>query len=137
MTKIVPGLRPVWIPFGWVIAAAIAALVILAFAAFGPAGDDPRGGDPATAVAIVVGFVVAGFFVGTRVAAAPVAHGVAIGLFSLFVWFTANLFLGEPTGQAAWTAVDPVTLGSLFLLQIVAAVVGTRAGVRWVRRSRE
>jgi hypothetical protein len=84
-------------------------------------------------LAFLVGFAVAGFFVGVRAGTAPILHGVGMGLFSLVVYLAANLIAGEPTGQTAWSEVSTATALWLILLQTVAAIVGTRAGVRWRR----
>jgi hypothetical protein len=123
-----------WIGFGWFIAVALTSLVLLALEAFGIIAVGAPGEALWVAIALVVGFLAVGLFVGTRVAAAPFLHGVGMGLFSLVAWFLVNLLVGEPMGQATWRSLEPLTLVGLLVLQTVAAVVGTRMGVRWVRR---
>jgi|SRR5690606_14912179 len=125
--------RPGWIAFGWFIAVSVTALILLLMASLGMVGEQPAGETLMVALALVVGFLVTGFFVGTRVAAAPTLHGAGIGLFSLIAWFAVNLFLGEPTGETTWRSLELSTLVGLLLLQGVAAIVGTRLGVRWLR----
>src|SRR5690606_18143065 len=87
------------------------------------------------ALSLMVGFVVAGFFVGTRVNAAPVMHGIGMGVVSVLVWLVLNLFAGESVGGAAWDTVSGGVAAALLALQTAAAVVGTRAGVRFARRA--
>ena len=123
-----------WVAFGWFIAVALTGILLVVFSSL----DLVRAGEPVegawVAIAIAAGFLVSGFYTGSRIAAAPVLNGIAMGLFSVVVWAGANLFLGEPTGVTAW---DTLPLGSAFMLlslQVVASVLGTRAGVRWASR---
>jgi hypothetical protein len=125
-------IRPSWIAFGWFIAAAVAALVILGLIAVGVmSADGTRDEYLWLAVAMLVGFGVGGLFAGMRVRANPVIHGVGIGLFSLVVWVLANLLAGEPTGWTAWRALPTGPALALIGLQTASAVVGARIGVRW------
>jgi hypothetical protein len=125
-------IRPSWIAFGWFIAAAVASLLIMAFVVLGlVTWDTLDTGGLWTAVAILVGFVVGGFFAGVRSGTAPVLHGLGIGLFSLVIYFLANLLAGEPTGVTAWGGLPPLQAAGLLTLQTAAAVVGARLGVRW------
>lgn len=133
-TERIRNLRPSWIAFGWFIAAAVAALLLLALVALGILSADTTAGEPGwIAVALMIGFMVGGFFTGFRTRAAPVLHGVGIGLFSLVVWLLANLIAGEATGWTAWRGVPTTQALALVFLQAVAAVVGARIGVRWAR----
>jgi hypothetical protein len=125
-------LRWDWIAFGWFLAVALTSLVLLALSSFGLLVADGGGEALWAAVALAVGFFVIGVFVGTRVVAAPVLHGVAIALFSLVAWLAVNL-IGEPFGETTWRSLDAPTVAGLLVLQAVAAVVGTRIGVRWTR----
>jgi putative membrane protein (TIGR04086 family) len=128
-------LHPSWIAFGWFIAAAVTALVILAFVAFGVMGPDTtRTEGVPTAMAMLVGFLTGGFFTGFRTRAAPILHGIGIGLFSLVVWFLANLIPGEATGWTAWRVLPTAQALALIGLQTVAAIVGARMAVRWTER---
>jgi putative membrane protein (TIGR04086 family) len=130
-TESISNIRPSWVAFGWFIAAAVSALLILAFIALGiMSPDTTRGEHTWIALALLIGFATGGFFVGLRTQAAPILHGVAIGLFSLAVWFLANLLAGEPTGWTAWRALPTAQALALVGLQAVAAIVGARIGVR-------
>jgi putative membrane protein (TIGR04086 family) len=125
-------LRPSWIAFGWFIGAAVSALILLALVAVGlMSPDTTRDENVWIALALLIGFGVGGLFVGLRTRAAPVLHGIAIGLFSLVVWLLANLLMGEPTGWTAWRALPTVQALALIGLQTASAVVGARIGVRW------
>jgi hypothetical protein len=128
-------LRLGWIGFGWFVAVALTALAVVALSALDLLRQDTASEGIWVAGAIAVGFAIAGFFVGTRVAAAPLLTGVAMGVFSIVAWLAVNLLLGEPTNSAAWDALRPRTALSLLVLQTAAAVLGTRAGVRWTRRT--
>jgi hypothetical protein len=77
----------------------------------------------------VVGFTLGGFFTGARVGAAPILHGVAMGLFSIVVWLVANL-VGEALDAAAWSEVPPAVFAGGLLAQMIAAAVGARIGSR-------
>lgn len=123
-----------WIGFGWFIAVALTSLVLLVLEA---AGLIEAGGAAETlwvAFALVIGFLVVGAFVGSRVAAAPLMHGLGMGLFSVLAWLLVNIFVGEPLGETTWRSLNASTFVALLTLQIVSAVVGTRIGVRWARR---
>src|SRR5690606_14828161 len=123
--------RPGWIAFGWFIAVSLTALVLLALAAARLVEADTPVEGVWVSLSNVFGFALAGFLVGTRVNAAPTLHGIGIGLFSLVAWAGLNLFLGEPTGLTAWDTLDAGVVVALLLLQMVAAIVGARMGVRW------
>lgn len=133
MHEHVRNIRWSWVGFGWFIAVALTSLILLALGAFGIIASDTGDDGLWTAITLTVGFFVTGFFVGTRVAAAPVLHGIAMGLFSLAAWIGVNLFFGEPTGETTWRALDVQTIAGLIVVQGVAAVMGVRIGVRWLR----
>jgi hypothetical protein len=123
-----------WVAFGWFIAVALTGILLVVFSAL----DLVRAGEPVegawVALAIAAGFLVSGFYTGSRIAAAPVLNGVAMGLFSVIVWAGVNFFLGEPTGVTAWDTLPFASALTLLALQVVASVLGTRAGVRWSSR---
>lgn len=126
--------RPSWIAFGWFLGAGATAAVLFALIALGAVGDDLARDDRWVLFAVVVGFAVGGYLAGWRAGAAPILHGIGIGLFSVAVWIVANLLLGEPTGTATWREL-PAPFGALLLLvQMAAAAIGawlgtSRAGV--------
>lgn len=134
MRNPLPDLRPGWIPLGWFIAASLTALVLLAVAGLGLVGNEASAENFWVPLSLAFGFGTAGFALGVRVGAAPILHGLGIGLFSVLVWAAVNVFLGEPTDQTAWTALGTESAAGLLLLQTAAAVVGARMGVRWARR---
>jgi hypothetical protein len=133
MHEHIRNVRPSWVAFGWFIAVSVTALILLAMVSFGLVGEEPPNETLWVGLALLVGFFATGFFVGTRVAAAPVLHGLGMGLFSIVAWVLVNLFAGEPTGQTTWRSLDAYSLAGLLVLQAVAAVVGARLGVRFLR----
>ncbi len=135
MNESIRSVRPSWIGFGWFLAVSVGSFLLVVLDLIGLVGDDVQGESLWVAVAILISFSITGFFVGTRVNAAPVLHGLGMGLFSLVAWVLINLFLGEPTGVTTWRALEPNVLAGLLVLQAVAAIVGTRLGVRWARSS--
>lgn len=129
--------RPSWIAFGWFIAAAMTAFLLLALGALGVVTDDTLSdaGGVWTAIALFFGFLVGGFFAGARVGTAPVLHGIGIGLVSVLVWLLGNLLAGAVADFSAWAALPLATALLLISLQTVAAVLGARIGAGWNARS--
>jgi hypothetical protein len=135
MFESVRSVRPGWIGFGWFIAAALTSLLLFVMTALQMIRPEAPTEGMGVAISLLVGFLVAGFFVGTRVNAAPVLHGLGMGLFSVAVWLGLNLFVGEGLGGAAWDSISAGVAAGLLALQTAAAVVGARAGVRFARRA--
>lgn len=135
MHEHVRNLRPAWIGFGWFIGVALTSLALFALTVLDLVRPDTPAEQVWVSVALVFGFALAGYFVGTRVAAAPILHGVAMGLFSLVAWAGLNLLAGEPVGVTAWDSLDAGSAFSLLSMQIAAAVIGARFGVRSMRRA--
>lgn len=130
-TETISNVRPSWVAFGWFIAVAVSALLILALVAFGFLSPDSSQGENGwIALALLIGFLTGGLMVGLRTREAPVLHGVGIGLFSLVVWLLANLLVGEPTGWTTWRTLPTAQALALLVLQTCAAVVGARIGAR-------
>jgi hypothetical protein len=134
MSEHLRNVRPGWVGFGWFIAVALTALAVVVLTTLGLLRQGTASEGIWVAAALAGGFLVAGVFVGTRIAAAPLLNGLAMGLFSVLAWLALNLVLGEPTGASAWKALAPRTAVSLLVLQTAAAILGARAGVRWTRR---
>ena len=133
MFESVRSLRPAWIGFGWFIAIALTSLGLFVMIWLGIiSGDAPTEG-MGVSLALLVGFFLGGFFVGTRVNAAPMLHGLAMGLCSVVAWLALNLLAGGASD--AWNAVPLSVALGLLALQAAAAVVGARAGVRLARRA--
>lgn len=135
MFESVRSIRPSWIGFGWFIAAALTSVLLFGLTVLGLLRPQAPTEGIGVALSLMVGFFVAGFFVGTRVNAAPVLHGLAMGAFSLVVWLGLNLLVGEGSSGAAWDTIPGAVAAGLLALQTAAAVVGTRAGVRFARRA--
>jgi hypothetical protein len=133
MHESIRSVRWSWVGFGWFLAAAVTSLILLALEAFSLIRPDTAAETLWVALALLTGFFLAGLLVGTRVAAAPLLHGLGMGACSIAVWLAINLLVGEPAGETTWRSLDAAALAGLLLLQAVAAVVGTRIGVRWVR----
>jgi ABC-type amino acid transport system permease subunit len=128
-TEHLENVRPSWVGFGWFVSVAVASLVLVALNALGLIVEGSRSTGPWTVAALLVGFTLGGFFTGARVGAAPILHGVAMGLFSIVVWLVANL-VGEALDAAAWNEVSPAVAAGGLLVQIVAAAVGAHIGSR-------
>jgi hypothetical protein len=129
-TEHLSNLRPSWIAFGWFISISVASLVVLGLAALGVVEPDAAEEAFWVAIALAIGFSIGGLLAGLRAGTAPILHGVGIGLFSLLVWFLANLLLGEPTDATAWRVMAPGTAAGLLLLQIGTATLGAWYGAR-------
>ena len=135
MFESVRSVRAGWIGFGWFIAVAVTSRVLMGMIWLGMIRAEAPTEGLGVALALLVGFFLAGFFVGTRVNAAPILHGVGMGLFSVIAWLALNLFAGEATDAAAWNAISSGVALGLLVLQTAAAVAGARAGVRFARRA--
>ncbi len=128
-TEHLQNVRPSWVAFGWFAAAAVAGLALVALISVGLVPSHAESGGGWVLLAAAVGFFSGGWLVGWRTGAAPVLHGVGIGLFSLVVWFLANL-LAQLFGFAEWSALSPTVTAGVLLLQIAAAVGGAWYGTR-------
>lgn len=133
MFESVRSIRPAWIGIGWFLGAALTSLLVFVLSVVGLIRANAPTEGMGVALSLLVGFVMAGFWVGTRVNAAPVLHGVGMGLVSLAVWFALNVFAGS-LGEG-WHAVSGPVAVALLGLQTASAVVGARAGVRFARRA--
>lgn len=125
-TEHVGNVHPGWVVGGWLIAVATTSAVYLALVGTGlfPQGAAAVWG---VALAMAAGFFVGGLFVGLRWMDAPILHGAAITLVSLFVWFLGSLTL--PGNARGWSNSTSAALG-LLLLQLVASAAGGWAGRR-------
>lgn len=121
---------------GWLIAVAIASLLLLAVIGFGIASPDATTAGWAGFVALLLGFGTGGFAVGFRALSAPILHGVAIGLTSLLA---ASLFAAINsiiTPGTQWTDLRPSMVVLLVFAQFAAAVVGALLGYNVAIRGR-
>lgn len=127
-------LRPSWIIFAWMVAAALTSLILVVLDVIGVVSMASSAQGLWVSIAVTLGFLLGGLFLGTRVVAAPILHGLAMGAVTVVVFFAVNLFLGEPSGATGWEALRSVSTATLLFLQTAAAIVGARAGVRWMRK---
>jgi hypothetical protein len=108
---------------GWVIAVAVASLLVFLFTAVGwmPL-EDPAIGPAVLAVAI--GFFAGGYLTGTRDIEAPILHGIGIGLTTLVAWFLVNALASFFVDGSSYTGLGATATAGLLLLQMIAAVTG-------------
>jgi hypothetical protein len=134
-TEHLQNVRPSWVLFGWFVSVAVVSLFGLVLAAAGIVDPDASdAGGRWGIVALALGFFLGGLVTGARVGAAPILHGVAMGVVSLLVWFVANLLFGEALHAETWGADSPAFYAGSLILQIVAAALGARYGSRQQRR---
>ena len=129
-TEHLQNVRPSWVFFGWFVSVAVVSLIVLTLLALRILSADATAGEAAWGVlAIAAGFLAGGWLTGARVGAAPILHGIAMGLVSLLVWFVANLLFGEALGATTWDG-NPAYYAGMLLLQMAAAGVGAWVGSR-------
>jgi hypothetical protein len=126
-TEHLQNVRPSWVAFGWFAAAAVSGFALVGLSAVGVLDPTGESGGGWVLLGVLVGFFCGGWLVGWRTGEAPVLHGVGIGLFSLVVWFLANLLAGL-LDAAEWTGLNPTVAVAALLLQIGAAVFGPGTG---------
>jgi ABC-type multidrug transport system permease subunit len=132
-TEHLQNVRPSWVAFGWFIGAAMTAFLLFALIAVGLVDASGEGGSFWVLLALFAGYVAGGYLTGARVGLAPILHAVGIGLFSVVVWFLANLVFGEPLGADTWGGLAPEFTAGVVILQIFSAAVGARLGSRQTR----
>ncbi len=133
-TEHLQNVRPGWVFFGWFISVAVLSLAVLALIALRIVSPDASAGEAAWgAAAIAAGFFAGGWLTGVRVGAAPILHGISMGLVSLLVWFAANLLAGETLGATTWDLGRPGYNSGMLILQIAAAAAGGLLGSRRAR----
>ena len=109
---------------GWVIAVAVASLLVFLFTALGWMPTE----DVHTAwaiVAVAIGFFAGGYLTGTRDIEAPLLHGIGIGLTTLVAWFLVNALATFFVDGSSYTGLSATATAGLLLLQMVAAVLGS------------
>ena len=133
-TEHLQNVRPSWVLFGWFVSVAVISLFGLVLAAGGLVDPDASGvGGLWGVAAIAAGFFLGGLVTGARVGAAPILHGVAMGVVSLLVWFVANLIFGEALDAETWGGDSPAFYAGSLILQMVAGALGARYGSRQQR----
>ena len=126
------GIRFGWVAIGWFVAAAVAGTVLFALIAVGAIPRDARNAGFGSLFAVAVGFAAGGFTTARRASDRPLAHGLAIGAFSLLVWIVANLLARAVTGTPTWDALPFGQTVALLVIQAVAAALGA-----WVGHARD
>jgi hypothetical protein len=134
-TEHLQNLKPSWVLFGWFVSVAVISLISLVMAAVGLADPEGSGRGAWGAIVIGVGFFLGGLVTGARVGAAPILHGVSMGIVSLLVWFFANLAFGETLNAETWGEGSAAFYAGALILQMVAAALGARLGSRPQRRA--
>ena len=133
-TEHLQNLKPSWVLFGWFVSVGVVSLIGLVLAAAGQADPDGSAMGLWGVIAIGAGFFLGGLVTGARVGAAPILHGVSMGIVSLLVWFFANLVFGEALDAETWGEGSPAFYAGVLILQMVAAALGARYGSRQQRR---
>jgi hypothetical protein len=133
-TEHLQNVKPSWVLFGWFVSVAVVSLIALVLAAVGLADPDASAIGVWGVIAISVGFFLGGAVTGARVGAAPILHGIAMGLVSLLVWFFANLAFGETLDAETWNDGSAAFYAGSLILQMAAAALGARFGSRQQRR---
>jgi hypothetical protein len=121
--------RPSWVAFGWFIGVAVMSAILFGLIALNVV---PRTGEIGLGwvlLSVFLGFLVGGYLTGIRVRAAPILHAVGIGLFSVAVWFVANLLAGETLNASEWQ-VPPASAAGAVLFQVIAAAIGAHIATK-------
>lgn len=136
-TEHLQNVRPGWVAGGWLVSIAVTSFMVFALLLVGLMGQElPR--DTLWAMAAVAaGFLVGGWFTGAGTVAAPILHGVALGLTSLVVWAGLNLVMAIAFRGFRWEGLTAGTTVAVIVTQIAAAVVGCRLGSGAARRRAE
>jgi len=129
-TEHLQNVRLSWVLSGWLVAAALASLLLLALAGLGLTGSDVRTDLLWAAAVLGVAFWAGGFFIAFRAIEAPILHGIGIGLTSLVAWFLLNLLVELFFGLPDWARLNPTIAAALLLEQMAAAVAGAWVGHR-------
>lgn len=121
---------------GWLVAVAVASLLLLALLGFGLVSSDPTTGGGAAVIAILVGFMAGGFVAGFRALRAPILHGIAIGMTSLVAASAFAAINGVMSPDTRWTEFRASAVVLLVFAQFMAAVIGALLGYNVAIRGR-
>ncbi len=136
-TEHLENVRPGWVAGGWLAAIAGTSFVVFAFLLLGLIGQEMPRDTLWTMVAVAVGFMLGGWFTGYGTVAAPILHGVALGLMSLVAWAGLNLLMVVAFRGFRWEGLTAAATVSVIVTQIAAAVVGCWFGSRAARQRAE
>lgn len=128
--------RPGIVVAGWLVAVAVASLIIVSLLGLNVLDAESTAGTRVSMGAVAIGFFVGGLFAGLRAREAPILHGAALGLISLIVWFALNFLSAIFFREFDWQALTAELAITLVLIQIVAAILGARFGYRTTKKSR-
>ena len=107
---------------GWLIAVAVASLLVFLFTAAGWLDDDAP--TAWAVIAVAIGFFAGGYLTGTRDIEAPILHGIGIGLTTLVAWFVVNALATFFVDESSYSNLSATSTAGLLLLQMAAAVAG-------------
>jgi len=136
-TEHLQNVRPGYVVAGWLVAVAVASFALFILVALGLADPESIGGGPWVSLAMIAGFVAGGAFVGFRTGEAPILHGIAIGLMSIFAWVIINSVVTLFFTDQEWVSLSGVMTATAILVQIIGAVLGARWGYRLAIRAAE
>ena len=131
-TEHLQNVRPVTVIAAWLVSVAVTSLIMLALVGLNLI-DANTPSTRAAMAAVALGFSAGGLFAGVRTAQAPILHGVAIGLFSLVVWFVLGLLTQSLLRGSVWDVGRDLTITAV-IVQIIASIVGARLGYRLALR---
>jgi hypothetical protein len=132
-TEHLQNVRPGRVLAGWLVSIAVTSMVAFGFVMLGLLGETAPGDTAWAMAAVAAGFLVGGWFTGVGTMAAPILHGVAMGLTSLVVWVALNLVMVTGFRGAEWEGLAAAATAGVILTQMVAAVVGCWVGGRSAR----
>lgn len=135
-TEHLQNVRAARVGAGWLVAIAVASLLLLAFLGLDLFTSDglltPLGG----LAAVAFGFMAGGFFAGFRAIEAPILHGLAIGVTSLVAWAFLNVIASVAFETFEWSALTPGLAVSILVVQMATAVLGALLGYNMALRGR-
>jgi hypothetical protein len=122
---------------GWLVAAAIASLVVLVLLSAGLLHEETTPTNTWWSMfAIGAGFFAGGFFAGFRAIQAPILHAIGIGLTSLVVWFLLNSLATLFLRYWGWPTISPQFAIAVLFVQFLTATIGALLGYNVALRGR-
>jgi hypothetical protein len=133
-TEHLQNVRPGLVALSWLMSIMLTSAIMMVVIGLNLVDPDSVLGTRVAIGAVAVGFFGGGLFVGTRAGAAPILHGMLIGLFSLVVWFLINVVASVAFPSFGWQALTPNLAIGLVLVMMGSAIVGTRSGYRRMKK---